>query len=364
VTSPPIGKTIQSLIDYERLFRRAGLPLFIEDYSATRDVFTRALPFLTLVFLVLVFGAVNLQWSTPTNLAAFVGGAILLIGAFGVLNVVRGRPFRSVPTKVGVPELGAFVLLPAVLPLIFGGQLVSAGVTVVEQLLLLGLVYLVVGFGVLSIVRWAVLRLVRELGASLRLLIRAIPLLLFFALLLFLTTEMWQVFSGLPRDFLWPLAAFFVVLGSLFLSARLPAEVNELERQTEGKGPPLSRAQRVNVGLVLFIAQTLQILVVTLGIGLFFVLFGALTISQDVLRSWTGTVGHALWTVRLAGHPVVLTEELLRVAGVIASFSGLYFAIASVTDATYRTEFLDALTREMRTTFEQRAAYLQSRTPA
>jgi hypothetical protein len=50
---------------YERQFRRAGLPLFIENYSATGDVFTRALPFLALVFVALVFGAVNLRWSTP-----------------------------------------------------------------------------------------------------------------------------------------------------------------------------------------------------------------------------------------------------------------------------------------------------------
>jgi hypothetical protein len=120
----------------------------------------------------------------------------------------------------------------------------------------------------------------------------------------------------------------------------------------------------VNVGLVLFVAQAMQILVVTLGIGLFFGAFGALTISQDVLRSWTGSAGNALWVVHLGGHPLFVTEELIRVSGVIAAFSGLYFAIASVTDVTYRAEFLDALTREMRTTFEARAAYLRLRARA
>ncbi|HJP66523.1 MAG TPA: hypothetical protein VKA30_09505 [Actinomycetota bacterium] len=350
-----------SVSEYEASFRRAGLPLFIEGYSATKDVFTRALPFLTLVFLLLVFGAINLRWSTPVNAAAFLGGIALLVGTFGLLNVIRGRPFRSVPRKVGLPELGAFVVLPAALPLIFGGQLLSAAVTLLEQLALLGLVYLVVGFGVLSILRWAALRLVRELGSSLRLLLRAIPLLLFFALLHFLTTEMWQVFAELPRVFLIPLAGFFVLLGSLFLYARLPAEVEQLERETKAAGPPLRRGQRVNVGLVLFTAQALQILMVTLGVGLFFVLFGSLTISDAVLRSWTGSVGHTLWAVQLAGHAVRVTEELLVVAGAIAAFSGLYFAIASVTDATYRTEFLEALIQEMRVTFEDRRAYLALR---
>ena len=36
----------QQLAAYERRFRRAGLPLLIEDYSPYEDVFTRAVPLL------------------------------------------------------------------------------------------------------------------------------------------------------------------------------------------------------------------------------------------------------------------------------------------------------------------------------
>ena len=42
-------------------------------------------------------------------------------------------------------------------------------------------------------------------------------------------------------------------------------------------------------------------------------------------------------------------------AGAIAAFSGLYYAIAVLTDSTYREEFLEELTREMRETFRARA---------
>ena len=34
------------LLGFERQFRRAGLPLFIEDFSAATDVYNRALPIL------------------------------------------------------------------------------------------------------------------------------------------------------------------------------------------------------------------------------------------------------------------------------------------------------------------------------
>lgn len=52
---------------------------------------------------------------------------------------------------------------------------------------------------------------------------RAVPLLLIFALVLFVNTEMWQVFSEIPRSFLAWVAGLIVALGLIFLTFRLPA---------------------------------------------------------------------------------------------------------------------------------------------
>ena len=38
------------------------------------------------------------------NLLLALGGAAILVGAFGVLNVARGRRFLSVPARVGPPN--------------------------------------------------------------------------------------------------------------------------------------------------------------------------------------------------------------------------------------------------------------------
>ena len=54
---------MSELAEYERRFRRAGLPLFIEDRSAREDVWTRAAPLLTLIFLSELLGAIDLDWS-------------------------------------------------------------------------------------------------------------------------------------------------------------------------------------------------------------------------------------------------------------------------------------------------------------
>ena len=72
------------------------------------------------------FGAVNFDWSLLANIAAILGGIAVLILAAALVNRARGRSALSVPDQLGKTELAAFVLIPALLPLIFGGQVESA----------------------------------------------------------------------------------------------------------------------------------------------------------------------------------------------------------------------------------------------
>ena len=120
------------------------------------------------------------------------------------------------------------------------------------------------------------------------LLTRAVPVLLVFMILLFLTTEVWQVFSDISDAALIGVVALFVVLGSVFVAARLPNEVRALERDVN-VDPPLRRRQRFNVGLVMFVSQGLQVLVVSVIVGLFFVAFGALALTPHVIEEWIQT---------------------------------------------------------------------------
>ena len=345
---------------YERRFRRAGLPLLIEDYSPYEDVFTRAVPLLALVFVAQVLGAASLDWSVWANLAAVAGGLAILLAGVALINRTRGGRALGMPQRVGRIELAAFVLVPALLPLIFGGQVVSAIVTALGNAAFLLLVYLVVGLGMLSIVRWAGRRLLGQLAASLELLSRAVPLLLVFALVLFINTEMWQVFSGAPDPFLALIAGLFVVVGSVFVVARLPREVAALEREIS-PGAPLRRRERFNVGLVMFVSQSLQILLVSVAVGAFFVAFGALAIGPDVYDAWIGSAGDEVLAVPVFGDEARVTVELLEVSGALAAFSGLYYAIAVLTDSVYRAEFLNELESSMRDTFRLRAEYLSAR---
>jgi hypothetical protein len=351
---------MDELATYERRFRKAGLPLFIEDYSAASDVFNRAIPLLGLVFVVELLGAIDLDWAWYANVAAAFGGLAVLLAATGIVNRVRGRPFFSVPERLGAPELATFVLVPALLPLIFSGQVESAIVTAAGNLLLLLAIYLVVGYALFAILREAAIGLATELANAVVTLTRALPLLLLFAVVLFVNTEMWQVLSTTPESLLWLLGALLLVLGTLFLVARLPQEVRELESAAPD-GPPLDRRQRVNVALVVLVSHALQVLVVAAGLAAVFVVFGALAVGPEVRESWIGSTGDSLLALDILGERVEVTAELLRVSGGIAALSGLYYAIAVLTDATYREQFLDRLSSEMCASFEARAEYLRLR---
>lgn len=345
---------------YERRFRRAGLPLFIEDYTAATDVFTRAAPLLALVFMAEMLGAIDLDWSLAANLAAALGGLAILLGAFTLANRLRGRPLTALPESVGAVELAVFVIVPGLLPLIFGGQVESGVVTMLGNAVLLWLLYLVVGYALGSILRGALSRLGEELAGSVATLARAVPLLMLFAAVLFVNTEMWQVFSSVPSPFLGALGVLVVGFGLLFLIAQLPAEVQRMEADFAA-GHPLSRRQRVNVALIMLVSHALQVMVVTAAIGGAFVLFGALAIGPSVYDAWIGMQGNELLTLHLLGEDARITEELLRVAGAVAGLSGLYYAIAVLTDATYRDQFLDRLSDDMRAVFAERAQYLERR---
>ena len=348
---------MDELAAYERRLRRAGLPLLIEDYSAYTDIFTRAVPLLSLVVTGQLLGAVDKDWPWWGNALALIGALAIVAGGVAIVNHRRGRRLLSIPDRVGPIELALFVLVPALLPLVFGGQVTSALVTAGGNLLLLALIYAIVGVGLLSILRWAANRLVSQLAASLVLLTRAVPVLLIFMIVLFINTEMWQVFSDVSDPALAGVVTLFLVVGSMFIASRLPREVRALELEV-GADPPLTRRQRFNVGLVMFVSQGLQVLVVAVLVGAFFVAFGALAITPHVVDVWIGRPPHAI-----AGH-ASLSEELVKVSSALAAFSGLYYAIAVLSDATYRAEFLEELQTSLHETFGDRARYLQARRAA
>jgi hypothetical protein len=248
--------------------------------------------------------------------------------------------------------------VPALLPVLFSGQFLFGFNTILVNLLIVGSVYLVVGFGLVSIVRWVGVRLFVQLRTSMTVLVRAVPLLLFFSLVIFFTQEIWLVFTTSNLAVYWSAVSMFVLLAMVFLSVRLPGVVREVQAESEVGIMPLRRRERLNLAAVALISEGFQVVFVSAGLWLFYVLLGILLVSADVRGVWLLEPGTVMWEIAWFGEHLQVTTELLRVATGVAAFASLYYAVTILVDPAHRDQFVDALSEELRGTFERRSEYL------
>jgi hypothetical protein len=280
-----------------------------------------------------------------------------------------------------------FLLLVAVVASGAGGvvawaadQLTLGPATLASLLVLAAGWYALTALHAAPIVTWALARTFGSLRSLLPMTTRALPLLLLFITFLFINTEVWQVSSALTRPVLWLSVAFFAALAVVFLVVRLPEEVaavnddldpDVVRRAVRGTplephlddlddvhAEPLDRRQRTNLLLVLLVTQASQVLLLSLSVWLFFLVFGRVAIDESVIATW---VGHGAPHYPLVLGRLGVSRELLQVSIFLSAFSGLYFTVYAVTDSTYRDQFFHEITHELERAVGVRAAYLALR---
>lgn len=261
------------------------------------------------------------------------------------------------------------------------GEVSVAPATLISLALLAVLAYAVWRLHVGPILRWALGRTFGSLFRLLPMTTRALPLLLLAITFLFINTEVWQVASELPIGRLWLVVVLFLVLGIGFLLVRLPEEVDKADDDVDDElllevctGTPVAGAcrelvgaaerdpardpvrfaevtgyERWNLVLVLVVIQGVQVLLLTVSVFAFLLLFGSLAMTTEVMDSWIGA--------RISG----LTPQLVKVSLFLAAFSGLYLTVSTVTDETYRDQFFGDVMAELRRAVGVRAVYLALR---
>jgi len=364
----------------ESWFLRRGIPLFIADYDADTRIWTRAVPFLAVAYL-----ALSAPYSADELLDATIEWAIalvVLVAAWVLGNLAdRRRPF-SRPTQIGWIELSAFVVGPALSHAIERDWL-AAVVAAAAGLVVLALTYEVVAYGIVPLTGWMAERLLRSLGDLRAAAVRALPFLLLFVTFFFFTAETWQTFArleGLPYGLT---LLLFLGVGIAFVSARLRPDMEALEHFSSWEevldeaqytpacalGAPsgdelshvsLSKRERRNVLLVAVVSQVILAVMVATVIGAFFLVLGTLTADAELISSWVGHEPHVYLTLRLSGRPLIFTEEHIRVAGFLATFSGFYFGVYSVADPTFRQGLTDDSTTQLRAAFAARLLYREA----
>ena len=370
--------------EVERWFVRRGLPHLIADYNAREDIFTRATPLLTVVFLAEVLLGANARFEWWANALSLVAAVLVALGGIAVVNRLRGRRPLQRPDTIGAPELVGFVLVPVVFPLLADQPRQMLGV-LAFNLVFLAVVYLATSYAVVPTAVWGVRQTARQVTSVVNLMARSLPLLLVFTMFMFVNAELWKIVDDLP-GVLWASAmGLLVAIGSAFVAFRIPRELAgvsdlaswavvaddvadtpargvDLDGLAEPPAPPevpeLRRREQLNVAFVFFASQAIQILLVTLAIFAFYTAFGLLTILDSTVAQWTGSPevdALARWSV--GGTEVVLSLELLGAAGFVAAVAGLQFTVSALTDDAYRREFLAGTLGELREAVAVRAAY-------
>ncbi|HKY15519.1 MAG TPA: hypothetical protein VJM33_11400 [Microthrixaceae bacterium] len=368
------------LDEIERWFLRRGIPHFIADYDTDRRVFTRSLPFLVVVYL-LAAAPIASTWSeAATELAISLP---ILVGTWVVSNLARRRQPFSRPAAIGPWELSVFVIGPALPHLVLGEPAVALAWAIAASVIL-GLTYVVTSYGLVPLFLWGLRQLMATLRGAGAATTRALPLLLVAVTFFFITAEVWQVFAGL-RGVPYGLAlSLFLIAGLGFVATSVrgdiePArtfdnwdEVSAAAATTPAAGlsppvdqpcepVPLNLRQRLNVMLVAVTSQLLLSVVVALVIGCFFLVFGFLVIDAGIVEAWTLGEANVWWSVSISGQELVLTEQLVRVSGFLATFSGFYFGVYSVSEPALQEGLSDNTEAGLRELFAARRLYLAVR---
>jgi hypothetical protein len=213
---------------------------------------------------------------------------------------------------------------------------------------------------------------------------RALPLLLVFVTFLFVNAEAWEMTTNLPFGLLWVTVLLMFGLAVLFLLVRLPEEVDRVDDEVDDAfviracvGTPLEAAshevaadpeidpqayaqvsgfERWNLILVLLVIQTVQVLLLSVTVFVFFTLFGSLVMETKTQESWTGDS-----SIPAAPFLPHVSLSLMKVSLFLASFSGFYFTVSAVTDETYRRQFFSVVESQLERAVGMRAVYLAMR---
>lgn len=241
----------------------------------------------------------------------------------------------------------------------------------------------------MALAGWVVSRLRRRTRAAVRMMlshfamvgalaVRALPVVLLTALVFF-NTYVWLMAAtisgnrlGLAIAFLVSIAAAFVVSATLERVRPMLRSTTALPKDTERlagtpfatmpdalAGPPLKKAERLNVVFVLAASQLAQILVVAAVTTTIYLILGLIVLSPPLLNEWTHTYTSTATTstATVLGWTLPVPDSLIHMCLFLGALTFMYISARAAGDAEYRSTFLDPLIDELRTALVARNRY-------
>jgi MFS family permease len=273
---------------------------------------------------------------------------------------------RSGRTRAAVATISVAVVA-CIAAVVSGlGQLAQEAVVVVVVLIL-------TGCGAGAVVGWAVRMMLSHLAMVGALAVRALPVVLLTALVFF-NTYVWLMAAtisgdrlGLAMAFLVSIAAAFVISATLERVRPMLQSTTVLPKDTErladtpfaampdaAVGPPLKKAERLNVVFVLAASQLAQILVVAVVTTTIYLILGLIILSPSLLNEWTHTY---VSTATVLGWTLPVPDSLIHMCLFLGALTFMYISARAAGDAEYRSTFLDPLIDDLHSTLIARNRY-------
>jgi hypothetical protein len=315
----------------------------------------------------------------------FVVVVVAFLVAYVLWNRSRGARWYSLPDTVSWPWLLVFVGVPALLSLTPGDRNLAAFASgVLLPVLMLGIVYVIARYALVALTAWAFRWTFGSLYGVTDLVTRVLPLMLLVLTFLSLNAGVWQVMGSSNAEAIGGTLAILALMGVLFIINRARREFDDVEQSTGhdgvveaaagtpleqvvaglpdlGRAVPMTQRQRINVHLVMVVAQIVQVALIGVVVWAFFVLFGAVAIRLPVQQNWLkdlGGIGTPLWAWG-DGHGV--THASIRVAAFLGGFAAFYATVYAATDRVYRKYFAERISRDLSRALAVRRAYLSAR---
>jgi hypothetical protein len=373
----------------EGWFVSRGVPQFIANYGTEQSMDARAAPLITgwLVLWSALFWFSRPETPLPWSLAAIAGSLVFVVVADATIDAIRGRSPWRLPPRFDLVDIATFATLPVVPTLAVQRDPIGVVFSVLNVLLGIGVIYIVIGFGLLDIAGWALRVLRSQLGHIATLVSRTLPMLLILVVFLLFAAELWEAAHTLSvGELAAVLAILLLVAGVLIVSTFRPeirrlhvgldwetirAEAADTPAGSLAEGPApdgfsvpgLTWLQRRNVEFIVLINQLLQSTFVAVLVLGFLVAFGLIVVPASVQATWIGAPVIELVRLDLLGEARVLSAELIAVSTLLSGIVGLYFTGLALTDATYRADHVTKVVGELRTLLAARALYLAALPP-
>jgi hypothetical protein len=377
----PLTPTLRTEI--ERWFVRRGVPQLIEGYSSEAAMDTRAAPWISAWLLISTIRewGTRPDWSLGLNLLGIAGTLLWLAAVWFGVSRLRGRSVRRRPTRFDIVDIATMAIPPAVPAALIHQSPAAGGGAILVALSGMGVIYLIVGFGLVEIGAWAIQRLARQLPQVAELVARTLPILLILVVFLLFATEIWEVAAAMSGAELAAVLGLMLVVAALLVVIAFRRELRQIEHVTDvdqltadaatsparpladahrlepATIPPIGWVHRFNLTLLVAIPQLVQAVVVGAVVMVFLVALGLVALPGSVQEAWIGSPSRVLASFPLLDEVRTLSVELLTVGAVLGGFVGLYFSGLAISDPVYRSEGFDRAVSEVRQLLAARAVY-------